>query len=401
LISSRKKAQDFTRERKMGFKNLIFFLLTMVKQSSQNALERYFEIKNEDSFMTQQAFSLARQKLKWEALLELFILTVNAHYQNYQSEIKLWNAYRVFANDGSTLPLPNYKELRECFGSCGAGNTSPTARGSLLYDILNNLVVDARIEPMAVDERTLAVMHIDRLAALETFQKWKELILFDRGYASFELIKELIGKNIHYVMRVRSKFSTAIDELGYGDHNVVLQQGEEKIKVRVVKFPLTSEEDETLITDIKEKKYDISAFKALYFKRWPIETKYNEIKNKLEIENFSGRLVDNIRQDFYATMVLTNLAAECFEMAQEGMEEEQKEKDNKWRYKINVNHEIGVLKDKFIKVLLEDDHKKRNEKYEEIIRLLQKRLIPIRPGRSIPRMHPRKVKFHHNHKSNC
>jgi hypothetical protein len=385
----------------MGFKSLVFFLFMMVKQSTQNALERHFEISGENIYMTQQAFSLARQKLKWEALQELFILSVNAHYENYQDEIELWNGFRLFAIDGSTMSLPNDKELRAHYGTCGAGNTSPTGRGSLLYDMLNDLVADARLEPMAEDERTLAMMHIQGLTALETYQKWKDLILFDRGYASFELIKELLEKKIHYLMRVKSKFSTEIDGLGYGDHGVEIKQGGEKIKVRVIKFRLNSGEDEALITDIKDRKYQVADFKKLYFKRWPIETKYNEIKNKLEIENFSGRLVDNIRQDFYATMVLTNLAAECFAIAQEEVEKEQEGKDNKWKYKVNVNHEIGVLKDRFIMVLLENDLNKRNEKYYEIIRLLQKRLIPIRPGRSLPRHTPRKVKFHHNHKSNC
>jgi hypothetical protein len=373
----------------------------MVKASTQNALERYFAINGLSIFMTQQAFSLARQKLKWEALQELFNFGVNVHYINYQEQIQRWNGFRIFANDGSTISLPNDKPLREHYGTCGLGNTSPTARGSLLYDILNNVVVDARLEPMAQDERTLARMHIKQLIGLESFEEWKELILFDRGYASFDLIEELLGYKIHYVMRVRSKFSTAIDGLGYGDHSVKLKQGEKKIKVRVVKFRLSSGEDEALVTDIKDRKLTVDDFKKLYFKRWPIETKYNEIKNKLEIENFSGRLVDNIRQDFYAVMILTNLAAECFAIAQEEVEKEQAGKGNKWQYKINVNHEIGVLKDKLIKVLLEDDSKKRRVMFDEVISLLKKRLIPIRPGRSLPRNTPRKVKFHHNHKSNC
>ena len=29
-------------------------------------------------------------------------------------------------------------------------------------------------------------------------------------------------------------------------------------------------------------------FKWIYQKRWGIETKYNDVKNKLEIENFTG-----------------------------------------------------------------------------------------------------------------
>jgi hypothetical protein len=271
----------------------------------------------------------------------------------------------------------------------------------MLYDILNDLVVDARIEPMSVDERTLAGLHIEQLAGLASFKEWQELILFDRGYPSFSLIQELTGKKIRYVMRVREKFSTKIDALGRGDHIITLESGEEQVQVRVIKFRLSSGAEETLITDILEKKHGMKAFKALYFKRWPIETKYDEIKNKLEIENFSGRLVDNIRQDFYAAMILTNLAAEFYKEAQAEVEEAQKGKGNKWRYQVNVNHAIGVLKDRLIQALLIEDRIKRGEKFDEVIMLLEKRLVPIRPNRSLPRTVPRKAKFHHNHKSNC
>ena len=202
-------------------------------------------------------------------------------------------------------------------------------------------------------------------------------------------------------MRVREKFSTAIDALSLGDHVIYLEHGEEKIRVRVIKFLLSSGALETLITDIMDAGIGIQEFKGLYFMRWSIETEYDALKKKLEIENFSGRLVDNIRQDFYATMLLTNLAANFYEEAQEEVDKEQSGKKNKYRYQVNVNHEIGVLKDRLIKTLLEQDGKKRGEMFTQIITLLQKRLIPIRPNRSIPRTKPRKVKFHHNHKSNC
>ena len=384
----------------MGFKKLVYFLLSMIKESSQNALERYFGKIGENTFMSQQAFSLTRQKIKWQAFLELFIYSVNTHYREYGEDLKRWYGLRVHAIDGSKMSLPNDKQLRDYFGTSGAGNTSPTAQGSLLYDILNDLVVDARIEPMSTDERRLASMHIKQLKEIESFEDWKELILFDRGYPSFELIKELLEAKIHFVMRVRSKFSLSIDELSCGDHRIELKQGEEKFHLRVLKFRLDGGEEETLLTDLQEKKIGIKAFKALYFKRWPIETKYDQVKNKLEIENFSGRLVDNIRQDFYATMILTNLATDFINEAQEKVDESQKVKENKYEYKVNVNHTIGVLKDRLIQTLCEEDSKRRGEMFEEIINLLEKRIIPIRPNRSFPRTR-RKAKFHHNQKSNC
>jgi hypothetical protein len=171
--------------------------------------------------------------------------------------------------------------------------------------------------------------------------------------------------------------------------------------VRVLKFPLPSGEIETLITDIADTRYGTKTFKSLYFKRWPIETKYDMLKKKLEVENFSGRLVDNIRQDFFATMVLTNLAADFSDEAQEIMDNEQSLKDNKYSYQVNVNHSIGVLKDRLILTLLEDDSTKRLRMYDEILYLLNKKPVPIRPNRSNPRTTPRKARFHHNHKSNC
>ena len=109
--------------------------------------------------------------------------------------------------------------------------------------------------------------------------------------------------------------------------------------------------------------------------------------------------MDNIRQDFYAAMVITNLASDMIYEAQ--VEAEQKGKNNKHRYKINVNHAIGVLKDYMILTLCEEDDTKRIAMFDEIIQMLKRRVIPIRPDRSLPRGIPRKAKFHHNQKSNC
>jgi hypothetical protein len=33
----------------------------------------------------------------------------------------------------------------------------------------------------------------------------------------------------------------------------------------------------------------------------------NQLKQKFEVENFSGRLADNIKQDFYAMMTVSNM----------------------------------------------------------------------------------------------
>ena len=39
-------------------------------------------------------------------------------------------------------------------------------------------------------------------------------------------------------------------------------------------------------------------FRELYFYRWPVETKYKELKSRLAIEEFSGATTTSVLQEF-------------------------------------------------------------------------------------------------------
>jgi hypothetical protein len=400
LNDVRKRPEDFTRTRKLPFQLLMLFMLNMVRSSIQTCLDRFFEmIGQEDVSMTQQAFSEARQKIKWQAFQYLFKSLVDLIYTGFFST---WRGYRLSAVDGTKAQQPDDQKLRDYYGTVGKGNTAATAQGSALYDVLNNVLLDAQIEPIKTDERDLALRHIDALCAMPSFGK--ECILFDRGYASFSLINTLIGRNISFVMRVRRKFNLSIDKLGEGDHPCVIlsKAGHDDIPVRVIKFTLPSGEEETLITDIADKSLDIPAFKELYFMRWPIETKYDEIKNKLEVENFSGRTVDAIRQDFFISMYLSNVMAVARWEAQVDVDEARENRDNKYSYHVNANHTVGAFKDRFFLAVLEPNRRLRRKRIKRILFLMTGNAVPTRPDRSLPRNpSPRKAKFRHNRKSNC
>jgi hypothetical protein len=395
---AKKRFEDFTRKRKMDFEKLIWFLLSMINESSQNALERYFpKIGEESVHMSQQSFSEARQKIKWEALQELFEQSVTLTYSKYTER---WHGWRVMAIDGSKIALPSDKKLKAYFGTYGNGDNAVTGQASILYDIYNDTVMDAVLEPMRRGERELALKHIEKLRGMEDFSK--ELIIFDRGYPSFELIKRLTEAKISFLMRVRSKFSQAIDEGEGQDFTVELSNEEGKqIRVRVIKFALSGGETEVLITNLFDKQIKQKQFKELYFKRWPVETKYDEVKNKLALENFSGRTVTSVKQDFYAAMYLENLASAFYWEAQDEVKEERRDKDNKYTYHVNVNHEIGVLKDKLVAAVMEDDNARQDMLWEEIVKTISSRVVPYRPNRSVPRKPPRSQRFYMNQKLNC
>ena len=53
---------------------------------------------------------------------------------------------------------------------------------------------------------------------------------------------------------------------------------------RIICFKLNDNSEELLITNIYDPQFTVEDFKTLYHFRWPIETKYDELKNKFQLE---------------------------------------------------------------------------------------------------------------------
>jgi hypothetical protein len=400
--SARTKPTFFTRtggdrKPKMTVEDLMFFLLFHMKRSIPSALRRFFKDKGVDITMAQQSLSEAREKVNPEAFKRLFVEAAQLHTEH---KTETWNRYCVLAIDGTKIALPNYKKVLDFYGGTGKNADSPTAQASALYDVLNDTLLDVAMEPLKIDERTLAYGHI---SALKTFPiEAKKLLTYDRGYPSFDLIKRHEDEGLYYLMRVRSKFNAAIDAQTKSDGYMWLEKDGERIHVRVIKFLLDSGEEEVLITNITDKRLGKNAFKKLYFRRWPLETKYGVVKEKLQIENFSSKLPNSLKQEFYAAMYMANLvSAAAFDVKNE-VNEERNNKGNKHKYKVNLNEVIGILKDNLIEAVYETCPTKQSMIFQGILRDVKRFVAPIRPNRSVPRNpSPRKSKFHHNKKVNC
>jgi hypothetical protein len=269
----------------------------------------------------------------------------------------------------------------------------------LLYDIENDIIVDASIERLTIDERSLAKTHIEALGGMGfSGGERKPIVICDRGYPSKDFIKYLQDKEIKYVMRVQRRFNPRMDRMRSGSKDIRLSEG---IRTRVVVFQLTSGEREALITNLEEGEMETAAFPELYYKRWPIETKYNQLKQKMELENFSGRLADNVKQDFYAMMTVSNMPANSLREANEKTAKG-KTKKRRYEYRADVNHAVGVLKDRLIGIPITDDRLARKYLYQEPVSEIRRRVVPVRPNREVTgKTYLKKLHFHHNHKSNC
>ena len=393
LNESRLKPQYFTRKRKLPFYALLKFLLSMHKTSTQSALGKFLERKG--ITMSQQALSKARSKFDHTPFLKLFNGIRNAFYSSeYIDKLHKFNGKFLIAIDGSDTALPNLPSLLKKFGGTGSKASSPTARMSIAYDILNDFIMEANFSPLIVSERDHAKNHIEQVGKIID---WKDSVfIMDRGYASQELI-ELLSKNSFYLFRLRTKFNTEIDALPLGSHIITMYGN---VKVRIVKFVLPSGEIESLLTNLFD--LDESEFKDLYFKRWRIEVKYDVVKNKLEMPCFSGFSENVIMQDFWISIYLANMAAIAKNEADEKIKEERLDKDNKYEYQTNVNTLIGSMRDRLADAVFTRNPAQRQKKLERIILEIQKSVVPIRPDDgNTPRLeNTRKVKYHHNKRSN-
>jgi hypothetical protein len=188
----------------------------MVKESSQTALERFFPKIKQALHMSQQAFSLARQKIKWEAFLELFRASVRG---SYNETLKYWWGFLLMVIDSSHIALPKDAALGEYYGATGHEHSTPTTRASIMYDIENDIIVDAKTAPLSEDEGSLAKEHIEVLTGMrEELGERKGIVICDRGYPSKAFIKYLEDKRIRFVMRVQKGFNPLIDKMAGGSN---------------------------------------------------------------------------------------------------------------------------------------------------------------------------------------
>lgn len=396
--SHRMQDKDFTRKRKLKFSEICLMILKGSKKGLQAGINTFLkETKNEIKSYSSAAFCKARQKINPSAFKELFKITANEFYSN--NEYKTLYGYRIWAIDGSKLNLPNTEELLEIYGSENFNNgIHIQAQASCLYDVLNHVILDAYMEPHNTSERELAKKHIE---CLGKFSKSKELLLMDRGYPSEDLLFSLESAKFNYVIRSNKKeFFKEVRNVKKDDEVIVRKCKNGVLKIRVITIKLTNGTKETLLTNIMDESISKEKFADIYRLRWGIETKYNDLKNKLELENFSGITAISILQDFYATMFLSNLLAALELECSVEIERINVAEEHKYQYKINTSHVLSTLKTNVVELLLTDSKRKTRKILKTIHSQLLQCLVPIRDNRLFSRSRKRSIiKFRPNKKS--
>lgn len=379
----RNKPNNFSRNSKMGFKETALFMMNMVKRTLQLELNTFFEtVLKKESPVSKQAYTKARQNIKPELFIDLSDTVVKGFYKECD-DCKVWNSYRLSAIDGTILEIPDTELLRQEFGYLNNQyGAVARARAVCIYDVQNKLIIKSKIGRFDTSEQEMAK---DLISQMITDGTNKELLLLDRAYPSAELVSRLMDNGIDFVMRVKRNHSKAVMNATKEDQIIKIKYTQKLYDVRLLRFPLKSGEEEILLTSLFNKELKIKDFEQLYFMRWGIETKYDDLKNKLQVENFTGTTQISIEQDFYASIYLSNMIELAKLENEEIIKEKHKDKGLKYEYKPNLNMLIGTLKDKFIMMLLEKSRRKRNKMFKEIMDEVARNCVPIRSGRQNPR----------------
>jgi hypothetical protein len=384
MCDSRTKSTYFTREgsSKLTFPEIILFVLNLVTKSLQIELNSFFDlIKKDGESISKQGFSQARKKIKPEAFKKLFDAITKWFYQANNSYG--FRGFRLYAIDASIVEIANSQRLRDTFGaSKGNGKELARAMVSTIYDIGNDFFVKGIITECTDSERSVAMRLIDSYTSLRSDQ---DIFLFDRGYPAKYFFYYLLDKRVNFVVRTPINLYSKLIKKGVNDQIFEFEYNRKMIRLRAVCITLSSGEEELLITNLFGETFDIPTFKELYFKRWSIETKYDELKNKIQIERFAGATKQTIEQEFYAALFLANMASLIKCESDKIIAKEQKDKGLKHEYKTNNNILIGTLKDQIVSLIIETRLSRRKKLYKSLLDAVQRSRIPIRPGRKFKR----------------
>ena len=223
------------------------------------------------------------------------------------------------------------------------------------------------------------------------------ILVFDRGYPSEDLFRFLDSKGILFLMRIPKSFKKAIFEANDSLFKYTASKNKNSLTLRSIHFLLENETTEYLVTNIMSEQLSIEQFSELYRLCWGGESKYRELKNRLEIECFNSIKPVCIKQEFFAAMYLSNLASIVKLKADSMIFSDPR---NKHKYQSSRSQILNRIKSSII-LLLKSTMSMRNKIITNLIIEATKNLSIIRSSRKFGRYKKNTRWRYHNHIKSC
>lgn len=386
--------KDFIRNRKLSFETVMKLLLSMGGNNIYKELLDYF--KYDVDTATASAFVQQRAKILPKASEYLFKTFTNS-FQNY----KTFNGYRLLAVDGSNLNIAHNPKDSDTYIKCGDAKGFNVLHLNALFDICNKVYTDAYIQPVRKsNERSALNTMVDRSDI-----DGNVIVIADRGYECYNNFVHIQEKGWKYVIRVKDKenkgmvssfASTPSCEVFDKQISLKLTRKQTKkikedptykflpnnvnfdylelkspdiylISFRIVRFKISDDSYETIITNLDEKEFGMDMIKELYHMRWGIETSFRELKYAIGLVNFHSKKVEYIEQEVFSKLTMYNF---CEIIT---LNVVLTHKQRKHVYQVNFTNAIHICIYFF---RYPDD-----EYPPDIEALIQKNILPVRKGR--------------------
>jgi hypothetical protein len=371
----RVRPEDFTRHRQLTFPVIMLFTLQKTVKSIQNHLHEFLDQLADGQLfrpVTPGAWTKARAKLKHSAFIELNRdCLLPLVYDAAPSEgIQRWRGHRLLGIDSSLTRLPCHEEVGKAFGwvevtnqKGRTGTRYPEGRISVVYDVLNRLGLDARLESSRRGEVALA---LEQVAQLQP----EDIAINDRGFSGYIYWASVCQQGAHFIGRCSTGSFLAAQEMfrrNRANQSQVVwlfapadQKAEcqrlglpLQMKVRFVSVRLPTGELEVLATSLLEaESYPTEEFLTVYHWRWGHETFHLMLKGRLDLENFSGETPEAVRQDFFAAVLVANLESVLSQPVQSALNQ----RHDPEVHPRQVNHSVcyHALKDQVLDLLYRD-----------------------------------------------
>ena len=270
------------------------------------------------------------------------------------------------------------------------------------YDVLNRIYTDVLVQTAAdYNEFRACATMIDR-SKLENV-----ILVADRGYENYNIFAHAIEKGWKFAIRVKDKNSNGIasglnlppnDEFDIDITQIFSRKNTKTTKnagykwmpvnqvfdylprksdktyelsFRIIRFPIGSNSYEIIITNLDRNIFDVKKIKEIYHLRWGIETSFRELKYAIGLTSFHARKPDFIKQEIYARLLLYNYCELITTHVIKQMKNNDKTKQ--------VNFTIAIY------ICREYLRNKRNLSPPDVINLIEKHVLSVRPGRKDPR----------------
>lgn len=270
------------------------------------------------------------------------------------------------------------------------------------YDVLNRIYTDVLVQTAAdYNEFRACATMIDR-SKLENV-----ILVADRGYENYNIFAHAIEKGWKFAIRVKDKNSNGIasglnlppnDEFDIDITQIFSRKNTKTTKnagykwmpvnqvfdylprksdktyelsFRIIRFPIGSNSYEIIITNLDRNIFDVKKIKEIYHLRWGIETSFRELKYAIGLTSFHARKPDFIKQEIYARLLLYNYCELITTHVIKQMKNNDKTKQ--------VNFTVAIY------ICREYLRNKRNLSPPDVINLIEKHVLPVRPGRKDPR----------------